>query len=197
MAAQDETERAGTEAGEQIAALYRAHVDAVYRYLLYRVGNRQDAEDLTAQTFLAVLQSLHTFRGEGTIGAWILGVARHKALDHLRRHRPAARQTLPIEAAQHVAADAPLLDTQLLSTLRREEVLTALAHIAPARAEAVRLRFFGELTHAEAAHLLGKSEAAVKMLVHRGLRDLRAQLAHPPARDTPPRHSPIERGDAP
>src|SRR6185436_18215865 len=66
------------------ARVYEEHAQAIYRYLLARVGRGDLAEELTAQTFLAALQGVSTYRGTGTHLAWLIGIARRKAVDEHR-----------------------------------------------------------------------------------------------------------------
>lgn len=152
--------------------LYRRHVNRVYRYLLARVGNVPDAQDLTAQAFLAALEGIAGYRDEGRFVAWLLRIARFKAADHFRALRP----DLPLTAADHTPAAGPLPEEATIQQLQVEEVVRAMATLTPDRAEALALRVFAELTAAEIAAVMDRSEAAVKMLVHRAWRDLRQQL---------------------
>ena len=154
------------------AELYRRHLDRVYRYLLVRVGNPHDAEDLTAQTFMQAMQRITQFRGQGEFTAWLLSIARNKANDYFRgRHETASLEDLPgLSDAQ------PALDDAVAERLQWVQVAQALRAIAPDRAEALVLRIFGELSMAEVGRVLGKSEAAAKMLVSRALADLRTRL---------------------
>ena len=154
-------------------ALYRRHVDRVYRYLLFQTGQVEDAQDLTSQTFVIALERLASYRGEGSVQAWLLGIARYRLLNH-RRNR---RHTVALESVDGVLP-APLDPAEEVETLlQRERVVRALRGIAPDRAEAISLRFFGRLNTAEMAQTLGKSTAAVRMLIHRGLSDFRRHLA--------------------
>ena len=155
------------------AGLYRRHVNRVYRYLLIRVGDVHDAQDLTAQTFLAALEGIAGYRGRGEFVAWLLGIARRKAADHFRR----GRTTLPLEAAAHVPDPNPLPDAVVEQRLRLERVTRALRSLSPDRVEALSLRVFGGLNAAEVGRVMDRSEAAVRMLVHRAMRDLRERLA--------------------
>lgn len=154
------------------AILYRRHVTNVYRYLLIRVGKTQDAEDLTTQTFEAALQHIASYQGIGKFRSWLLGIARRKAADHFRQQRA----TLPLEFAKHIPhPDAPL-EEHIDQQLRLELVAGMLHSLTPERSEALALRLFGRLTLSEVAHVMGKSEAAVKMLIHRAMADLQQQL---------------------
>ena len=152
--------------------LYEKHADRVYRYLLSRVGNVPDAQDLTSQTFLTALENMHKFRGDGVFAAWLLSIARHKAMDHFRRQRPQG----DMEMAEYIASDDDDPDDVISRKLQTEMITRKLETISPDRAEAIRLRLFGGLAAAEIAKAMDKNEPAVRMLIHRGLQDLQQQL---------------------
>ncbi len=159
-------------------AIYRRYLERVYRYLRYRVGNEQDAQDLTTHTFMAALANLQSYRGEGTVSAWLLGIASHKLVDWQRKEPV----TAPLAAALTVPAETELPEDLVFRQFERQGLEEALLLLAPERAEAITLRYFGELTNGEVAKLMGKQEAAVKMLIHRGLQDLRMRYRVPTER---------------
>jgi RNA polymerase sigma-70 factor (ECF subfamily) len=165
----DQLARQARTSAEAFAELYRRHVTRVYRYHLARTGDAKDAEDLTSQTFLAALGGIRSWRGDGSFSAWIMGIAsRRRAL--LFRGR---RSDVPLEAALHLPTSGLSPESETSLRLQIESVVRALKQIPRERAEAIRLCLFAGLTCAEAAHVLRKSEPAVKMLLSRGLRDLR------------------------
>jgi RNA polymerase sigma-70 factor (ECF subfamily) len=137
------------------------------------VGNVKDAEDLTSQTFMAALEGIRSYRGAGSFAAWIMGIASKIKAMYFRSCRP----EVEIEAAHHIPT--PNLGTDQLANqrLRLDSITRALKQISPERADAITLCFFSELTYAEAGRVLKKSEAATKMLVSRGLQDLRERTS--------------------
>jgi RNA polymerase sigma-70 factor (ECF subfamily) len=152
--------------------LYQRHIERVYHYHLARTGDDADAQDLTAQTFLAALEGIHTYRGAGNFGAWLFGIARNKVALHYRSQR----LETPLDTAEEAPDPSPSPETAATQRLQMAAVSRALGLLAPDRAEAIELCVFAGLTAAQAAQVMGKSDAAVKMLVMRGLRDLRARL---------------------
>lgn len=150
--------------------LYHAHVRQVYRYLLARTGNIPDAEDLTAQTFEAALRDWGQYRGTVPVAAWLMGIARHRLADFYRARRPLA----PLD--ESAVAPSPPLEDWVGQQLRLEQVRRALTALPTDQAEVIRLRLLGGLSSAEAGAVLGRSPDAVKMLLHRALKALRAQL---------------------
>lgn len=158
---------------DAFAELYRRHITRVYRYHIAHVGSVKDAEDLTSQTFMAALEGIRSFRGTGSFAAWILGIASKKRLMFFRGRRP----EVPLEEAAHYPSPDLPTDKAAAQRLQLESVARALRQIPPDRAEAITLTYFGGLSNSEAARILNKSEASVKMLVSRGLQDLRERTS--------------------
>jgi RNA polymerase sigma-70 factor (ECF subfamily) len=150
--------------------VYQAHVRQVYRYLLARTGSIHDAEDLTARTFEVALRDWTAYREEAPIAAWLMGIARHRLIDHYRGRRPIT------DLDEGEAAPAPPLDDLIGQRLRFDQVRQALTTLPPDQAEVVRLRLLGDLSTAETAAVIKRSPDAVKMLLHRAIKALRAQL---------------------
>ena len=163
------------QSNEAFAELYRRHVDRVYRYLLARTGSIQDAQDITSQTFLAALEGIGGYRQEAGFAAWVLGIARRKLADHYREHFGRG-DILPLDDAETSAQADPLPEDIVSDHLQHERMLQILRSLSPDRAEALTLHIFGELTAAEVGQVMGKSSAAVRMLIHRALNDLRVRL---------------------
>ena len=156
--------------------LYRRHVRHIYHFHLMRTGSVDDAQDLTSQTFLAALESIERYRGQGSPCGWLLGIAGHKLADHYRRRRVDAS----LDTAYAVHDPDPSPEDAATTRLQLAQVNQALLALTPDQAQALTLRVFGELSAAEVGHIMGKSETAVRMLIHRGLRQLRERLAASP-----------------
>jgi RNA polymerase sigma-70 factor (ECF subfamily) len=152
-------------------ALYRRYVTPIYRYCYARTNNVADAEDLTAQTFLAVTESIDRYRGARNFPAWLFGIARHKCADYHRAAYAAQQQSLAdIEVADPEPENG---EERLFRYSVLECVERLLAYLSPDRLEALRLRYWGGLSMREAAAVMQRSEAAFKMLVSRAISDLR------------------------
>jgi RNA polymerase sigma factor (sigma-70 family) len=151
--------------------LYRLYAHPIYCYLYSRVGQVADAEDLTAQVFLEALNNLSRYRPVGTFAAWLFTIARRRAVDRLRRTRP----TVSLEQTD-------LEDTgpdPLEEAVHRDELRDLRARVAvltEGERELLRLRYAANLSFADIAHLLDRSEPAVKMQLHRLLRRLAQQM---------------------
>lgn len=158
---------------EAFAELYRRHVLNIYRYHLAHTGNARDAEDLTSQTFMAALEGIHSYRGTGPYITWLIGIASRKRALFFRGRKP----EVPLESALHLPTSGLPTDQAATRRLQLDQVLKALQTISRDRAEALILCFFSGLSTGEAAQVLGRSEAAVRMLISRGLQDLRTRTS--------------------
>jgi RNA polymerase sigma-70 factor (ECF subfamily) len=148
--------------------LYRRYVDRVYAYHLVRTDSREEAEDLTSQTFLAALEGLPGYRRQGNFTVWLFSIARRKLVDHYRRPAP-----LPLDMVENLNG---MLEDDVDHKLRLDAINRTLQTMDPERVEALSLRVYGQLSSAEIARLLSRSEGAVRNLVYRALQDLRKSL---------------------
>jgi RNA polymerase sigma factor (sigma-70 family) len=154
------------------ARLYRRYVTPVYRYLYSRVGNGVEAEDLTAQVFIDVLEGLDRYRERGTFAAWLFTIARHKAADHHRQQHP--HLSLDEVAGRPTRNDDPL--DRVMHREELERLADLVAQVDEEEQDLLRLRFAAGLTYAEIGEVTGgRSQAAVKMAIHRLLRRLKAR----------------------
>ena len=158
---------------QAFAELYRRHVTSVYRYHRAHMDNDKDAEDLTSQTFMAALEGIRSYRGTGPYVAWLMGIATRLRGRFFRGRKAEA----PLDAALHIPTPSLPTDKAAARRIQMEHILGAIRTLSPDRAEVLILCFISELSAVEAGMVLGKSEAAVRMLISRGLQDLRSRTS--------------------
>jgi len=168
----DETsliERAKRYDQKAISALYKRHAQSIYRYIYYRVGDVNVAEDLTADVFLRALEGLpgFTYRGIPFL-AWLHRIAHARVMDYFRQQ--ARREFLPLD--ERLVATEKGLQAMLEARLDHEELQSAIAQLTTDQQQVIILKFVEGLSNAEVARILGKSEGAVKSLQHRALNSL-------------------------
>ena len=152
---------------EAFAALYQRYLTPLYRYLYRRLSNAHDAEDLTTQVFIDVLEGLatHRYREGGCFVAWLFTIARRRLVDFYRQRTVEQLGDPPSPEPSLVAAIEKGQDMQRLTYL--------LSRLDEDQQELLRLRFSAGLSFSEMSILEGRSEAAVKMAVYRTLDFLR------------------------
>ncbi|MBI2955344.1 MAG: sigma-70 family RNA polymerase sigma factor [Chloroflexi bacterium] len=170
----------------EFAALYDKYFLRVYRYVARRVGTQQDAEDVAAQVFIEALDGLSEYKHRNSFAAWLFTIARNKIADHYRRRK--AEVPLDSTGEPELESSSPLPEHLVIRNERLRFLASALRKLSVDKQEVLTLRFFAELKYSEIAHVVGKSEAAVKMMVYRALDDLRDRLlAGEEERDAPER----------
>jgi RNA polymerase sigma-70 factor (ECF subfamily) len=171
--------RAAQAAQAAFATLYRRYLDRVYGYAFYQLGDHHDAEDATERTFLAALRALPEFRDQGsTFRAWLFRIA-HNTIANAHRSRIRRRADPLPDSFERPAPDADPAGLVVLADEMRE-VRAAIAQMPDDRRQVILLRFVDDLSTAEIAEVLDRSPGAVRVLLHRSLRDLAARLGHAP-----------------
>ena len=156
---------------EAFGQLYDHYHTSVYRFLYYRVGSVQLAEDLTGETFFRALRSMSSFRWQGKdFGAWLMTIARNLTTDHFKAGRTRLEQTTEDMSTLDTTTEGP--EGAVLASLTNEALLAALTELPTEQRECLVMRFLQGLSIAETAEILGRSAGAVKQLQLRGVRNL-------------------------
>ena len=160
------------------AELYDAHVDSVYRYLLYRVREPSDAEDLCSEVFTRAFANIHRYRWQGkSFLAWLYTIARNAVTDRRRRERP----TVEIDTAFGLAEDGPTAHERAVHGEAVDALRGAVQHLTTEQQEVLVLRFVENRSSREVAKMLGKNEGAIRALQFRALGRLRKLMREDPA----------------
>ena len=167
-------ERAQQGDRDALEELYLLHFDRIYSYLHMSVGNRHDAEDLTTQTFLKMLESIKRFRWQSApFSAWLFRIAHNLAMDHFR----ATKRWQPEEEVPEPEPDeSTSAESGALESIGRKSMLELIDDLSPEQQQVLTLKFVFNFSNAEAATILGKTEGAIKSLQHRALVSLQKQI---------------------
>ncbi|MDP9283765.1 MAG: sigma-70 family RNA polymerase sigma factor [Actinomycetota bacterium] len=154
--------------------LYLIHFDRIYSYLHVSVGNRHDAEDLTTQTFLKMLEAIGRFRWQSApFSAWLFRIAHNLAMDHFRatkRWQPEETPPEP-EPDEHTSAEHNALES-----IGRRSMLELIEELSLEQQQVLTLKFVFNFSNGAVATILDKTEGAIKSLQHRALASLQKQL---------------------
>jgi RNA polymerase sigma-70 factor (ECF subfamily) len=168
-------ERAQAGDRRALEELYLLHFDRIYSYLQLSVGNRHDAEDLTNQTFVKMLESIGRFEWRKVpISAWLFRIAHNLAMDHFRasrRMQPEEELPEPEQAADHSAEE------EAFQAIGRRSMLVLIENLSHDQQQVLTLKFVFNFGNSEVATILGKTEGAIKSLQHRALATLHRQLS--------------------
>ncbi|HEX3649455.1 MAG TPA: sigma-70 family RNA polymerase sigma factor, partial [Pseudonocardiaceae bacterium] len=156
---------------EAFGRLYDQYVDSVFRYVLFRVGDRSLAEDVTSETFLRAFRKIESLSYQGRdVGAWFVTIARNIVLDHVKssRFRLEVATADPDDGNDTQAGP----ESQVLTQFTHTELLRCVSQLGDDQRECIVLRFLQGLSVAETAAIMGRNEGAVKALQHRAVRRL-------------------------
>jgi RNA polymerase sigma-70 factor, ECF subfamily len=171
--------------GDRVALeeLYLIHFDRIYGYLHVTVGNRHDAEDLTTQTFLKMLEAIGRFRWQSApFSAWLFRIAHNLAMDHFRATKRWQLEEHPPEPDPDELTSAA---HGAFASIGRKSMLELIEDLSPEQQQVLTLKFVFDFANADVATVLGKTEGAIKSLQHRALASLQKQLEQSEQSETP------------
>ena len=170
----DLVERAQLGDRSALEELYLIHFDRIYSYLHMSVGSRHDAEDLTTQTFVKMLESIGRFRWRSVpFSAWLFRIAHNLAMDHFRARR---RWQPEEEIPEPPGSEENSAEEQALASIGDASLLQLIARLSPEQRQVLTLKFVFRFSNGEAAAILEKTEGAVKSLQHRALVSLQKHV---------------------
>jgi RNA polymerase sigma-70 factor (ECF subfamily) len=173
---EDLVRRAQQGHSEAFAGLYEAFYDKIYRYVMFKTGDTLEAEDLTEEVFLRMLESIGSFKWQGyPFTSWLFRIAHNLVIDYYRKSGRQKKTSLD-DAMRVVGSDGVDVDRKLDIELSIKEVKDAMGGLTQLQQEVLSLRFAGGLSVAETAEAMGKKENAVKALQHAAIKKLRTLL---------------------
>lgn len=158
---------------EAYGELYQRYLDPIYRYIRIRVAEDIIAEDLTELVFLRAFEALDRYKERGRpFSAFLYQVARNLLVDHYRQQK----KEVPLEAADDMAVTDSSIDEHVIRSERIMMLQQTMADLRPDYQEVIRLRVILALPTATVAEWMGRSEGAVRVLLHRALNAMRERL---------------------
>jgi len=161
---------------EAFGQLYELYVDKIYNYVYYRIGNQQEAEDLTAKVFNRALNHIPTYNNKGVpFAAWLYRIAHNLVANWHRDHK--RRKVVGLEQVTLHGGKQDNPQHAAEQSNERELLLAAIQELPPERQQLLTLKFIERMSNAEIGQVMGRSEGAIKSLYHRTLVSLKELLA--------------------
>lgn len=155
------------------APLYEHYFTRIYGYCLRRIGQAEEAEDLTSLIFTRALSGLPTYRG-GSFAAWLFRIAHNTVINYIRDRRArVSLEAMSFAWADELSKPDDQAIEHLLQTEERQRIAKLVAALPEDQRELLTLRIVGELSAKEVGAVLGKSEGAVRVAFHRIVQQLR------------------------
>ncbi|HEU4965025.1 MAG TPA: RNA polymerase sigma factor [Bacilli bacterium] len=159
---------------EEWSVLYEEHVDYVYRFLVYFLGNQQEAEDIAQETFIKAFAKWEQFDRRSGVRTWLIAIARHLAVDRVRRQQRGrllqrllrSEEPSPVQVPQEV----------LHASEQRRELYVAIRTLKPDQRAVVILKGIQDYGNKEVADVLGWTESKVRVTYHRAVKALGSKL---------------------
>ena len=157
-----------------LTQLYEENFDRIYRYIVLKIGDRTEAEDLTQQVFLNALKSVSSYRFKGMpFSSWLYRIAHNQIVDYLRKK--SRRATVALDESIIAGKEDP--EQAAERKLEIEELALAAKKLSAAQQEVISLRFTADMPIAQVAEIMGRSVGAVKALQHSAIVALRRVLS--------------------
>jgi len=155
-------------------SLYDKYQPQIFRFIFLKVGHREEAEDLTHQVFLKSWQNINNFNFQGfPFSSWLYSVARHQVIDFYRTKK----KNVAFEEIIELEINEESLPETLDIEATIEQVKEAIGRLGGEQQDVIILRFIEDFSVREVASIMDKTEGAVKLLQHRGIKNLRAILS--------------------
>jgi len=185
-AAQAEDAGAWGSDADAFEAFYREHVDAVERFVARRVADRELAADLTADVFVAAIESAGSYRARrGSPGAWLFGIAQLVVVSRLRRDGRERRATARVRGRELLDLDdTTRIDERLIAEEQHRRLYNAMDRLPASERAVLELVALDELTVAQAAAALGIRAVTARVRLHRARRQMGDEFTDATARDT-------------
>jgi len=166
-------ERAKQGEVEAFGCLYERYLESIYRYIRTRVAEERTAEDLTETVFLRSFESLSRYKEKGLrFSAFLYQIARNLLVDHYRQKE----EELPLESADQISVSPSRIDDIIVIQDQVDRLRVGLEALPEEYREIIRLRVLLELSTTECAEWIGRSEGAVRVLLHRAMKALKRQV---------------------
>jgi len=160
---------------DAFASVYDHYFPRVYKYMLYRVGNVDVAEELTSQVFERVLTKIGSYRPErGTFAGWLFAIAHNTVVDHMRAKK--RHGLFPLEVLGVTANPGMGPEETVICKERREKILAAMSSLTDRERNLIALKFLAGMSNRAIAEIAGLTENNVAVILYRAVRRLRAEL---------------------
>jgi RNA polymerase sigma-70 factor, ECF subfamily len=157
---------------EAFGLIYDHFSEKLYRFIFFRVGHKELAEDILADTFVKAWTKIEQVSNAKAFTSWIYQIAKNNIIDYYR----VKKVTIDLEEVVDVLEDAssPIEDANLI--IEQRVVVELIEHLAPDQQQVIRYKFFEDLENIEIAQIMGRSEGSIRVIQHRAILRLKELL---------------------
>ena len=154
------------------ALIYDHFAPAIYRFIYFRVGHKETAEDVLADTFVKAWQKINQINSPEALSGWLYQIARNNIIDYYR----VRKETVALDEVVDTLQDAVNPADEVNATIQQKRILQAMKNLPPDQAQVLKYRFFEDLTNEEIALILNKNEGTIRVIQHRAIIKLKELL---------------------
>lgn len=152
--------------------IYDAFSEKIYKFIYFRVGHRETAEDILSDTFVKAWSKLNQVSSSNTFSAWVYQIAKHNIIDYYRLKKT----TVDLEDVSDILVDLANPIDELNLQMEQKRILSILDQLSTEQRQVIKYRFFEDLSNEEIAQIMNKSEGAIRVLQHRAIIRLKQLL---------------------
>ena len=145
--------------------IYDEFADKLYRFIFFRVGHREIAEDVLSDTFVKSWQKIHQINSPKSLSAWLYQIARNNIIDYYRLKK----ESVALEEIADTLEDAVNPIEIINATMQQKKILDVLNQLPTEQRQVIQYRFFEDLSNEEIAFILNKTEGAIRVIQHRAI----------------------------
>jgi RNA polymerase sigma-70 factor (ECF subfamily) len=160
--------------GDQIAfgLIYDHFAEKLYRFIYFRVGHKEVAEDVLSDTFVKSWQKINQINSPEALSGWLYQIAKHNIIDYYRLKK----ELVPLGEVEEFLEDEVNPVDSINANMGQKRILDVLKQLSPDQQEVIKYKFFEDMTNEEIAYVMGKTEGAVRVIQHRAILQLKELL---------------------
>ncbi|MEJ0021924.1 MAG: RNA polymerase sigma factor [Candidatus Doudnabacteria bacterium] len=162
------------QSGDQDAfgRIYDHFADKIYRFIYFRVGHKEVAEDVLSDTFVKSWEKINQINSPGALSGWLYQIAKNNIIDYYRLKKELIALS---EVEEFLVDEASSVDSVNLS-FQQNKILNVLNQLPQDQQQIIKYRFFEDLSNEEISYIMGKTEGSVRVLQHRAIAKLKELL---------------------
>jgi RNA polymerase sigma-70 factor (ECF subfamily) len=157
---------------EAFALIYEHFSDKIYRFIYFRVGHKEIAEDVLSDTFVKSWQKINQINSPEALAGWLYQIARNNIIDYYR----IKKDTVSLEDVAETLQDLVSPVDTINASLQQKRILDVLNQLTSEQQEVIKYRFFEDLSNEEIAYVMGKTIGAIRVIQHRAITKLKELL---------------------
>ena len=157
---------------EAFGLIYEHFSDKIYRFIYFRVGSKETAEDVLSDSFVKAWQKINQINSPEALSGWLYQIARNNIIDYYRIRK----ETISLDEVSDTLQDLASPIDSLNANFQQKRILNVLGQLTPDEQEVIKYRFFEDLSNEEIGYVMGKTTGSIRVIQHRAITKLKELL---------------------